>query len=119
MPKHYIFDKISDKKKPFEDISSGFKIRFWPHSDALNRLRKPLYKNVEKKDENVITTLKKVSLLPLLLLHCVFECGFAAANAIDATRQRVKAAVLFGWFEGPVQITHDIVLACFWKVVSL
>ena len=28
MPKHFIFDKLSDKKKPFEDSPSGFEIRF-------------------------------------------------------------------------------------------
>ena len=28
MPKHFIFDKLSDKKNPFEDSPSGFKIRF-------------------------------------------------------------------------------------------
>ena len=28
MPKHFIFDKFLDKKKPYEDSSSGFKFRF-------------------------------------------------------------------------------------------
>ena len=33
MNKHFIFDKLSDKKT-FEDSPSGFKIRFYPYSDA-------------------------------------------------------------------------------------
>ena len=36
MPKQFIFDKLSDKKKPFKDSPSGFKIRFKPYSDALS-----------------------------------------------------------------------------------
>ena len=36
MPKHFIFDKLSDKKKTVnEDSPSSFKIRFQPFSDAL------------------------------------------------------------------------------------
>ena len=30
MPKQFIFDKLSDKKKTFEDSPSGYKIRFSP-----------------------------------------------------------------------------------------
>ena len=35
MPKHFIFDKLADKKL-FDNSPSGFKIRFQPYSDALS-----------------------------------------------------------------------------------
>ena len=35
VPKYFVFNTLSNKKKPFEDSPSGFKISFKPYSDAL------------------------------------------------------------------------------------
>ena len=55
MPKHSIFDKLSDKKKnPFEDSPSGFKIRFEPYSDALRFFSLKKKSSREMKPHNIV-----------------------------------------------------------------
>ena len=43
IPKHFIFDNLSDKKNPFAEIAPQVSKLGFSHSDALKYLKRPIW----------------------------------------------------------------------------